>query len=35
VLVTGEVDRTTPFETGFMGHEADVDGSWEPAANPR
>jgi 7,8-dihydropterin-6-yl-methyl-4-(beta-D-ribofuranosyl)aminobenzene 5'-phosphate synthase len=30
VLVTGEVDRTTPFETGFMGHEADVDGSWEP-----
>ena len=20
VLVTGEVDRTTPFETGFMGH---------------
>ena len=30
VLVTGEVDRTTPFETGFMGHEADVHGSWEP-----
>ena len=30
VLVTGEVDRTTPFETGFMGHEAQVHGSWEP-----
>src|SRR4029077_2731207 len=24
VLVTGEVDRTTPFETGFLGHEAHV-----------
>ena len=30
VLVTGEVDRTTPFETGFLGHEAHVHGSWEP-----
>ena len=30
VLVTGEVDRTTPFETGFAGHEAHVHGSWEP-----
>ncbi len=30
VLVTGEVDRTTPFETGFMGHQAHVHGSWEP-----
>ncbi len=30
VLVTGEVDRTTQFETGFLGHEAHVDGSWEP-----
>jgi len=30
VLVTGEVDRTTPFETGFAGHEAQVRGSWEP-----
>jgi 7,8-dihydropterin-6-yl-methyl-4-(beta-D-ribofuranosyl)aminobenzene 5'-phosphate synthase len=30
VLVTGEVDRTTPFETGFMGHEAEVHGNWEP-----
>ena len=30
VLVTGEVDRTTPFEIGFLGHEAHVHGSWEP-----
>ena len=30
VLVTGEVDRTTPFETGFQGHQAHVHGSWEP-----
>jgi 7,8-dihydropterin-6-yl-methyl-4-(beta-D-ribofuranosyl)aminobenzene 5'-phosphate synthase len=30
VLVTGEVDRTTPFETGFQGHEAHLHGSWEP-----
>jgi 7,8-dihydropterin-6-yl-methyl-4-(beta-D-ribofuranosyl)aminobenzene 5'-phosphate synthase len=30
VLVTGEVDRTTPFETGFPGHEAHVHGAWEP-----
>jgi 7,8-dihydropterin-6-yl-methyl-4-(beta-D-ribofuranosyl)aminobenzene 5'-phosphate synthase len=30
VLVTGEVDRTTPFETGFNGHEALRDGAWEP-----
>jgi 7,8-dihydropterin-6-yl-methyl-4-(beta-D-ribofuranosyl)aminobenzene 5'-phosphate synthase len=29
VLVTGEVDRTTPFETGFLGHEAHVHGKWE------
>jgi 7,8-dihydropterin-6-yl-methyl-4-(beta-D-ribofuranosyl)aminobenzene 5'-phosphate synthase len=28
VLVTGEVDRTTPFETGFQGHEALRDGGW-------
>ena len=26
VLITGEVDRTTPFETGFAGHEALRDG---------
>ena len=30
VLVTGEVDRTTPFEIGFLGHEAHVTVSWEP-----
>ena len=30
VLITGEVDRTTPFETGFQGHEALRDGAWEP-----
>jgi 7,8-dihydropterin-6-yl-methyl-4-(beta-D-ribofuranosyl)aminobenzene 5'-phosphate synthase len=29
VLITGEVDRTTEFETGFKGHEAFRDG-WEP-----
>jgi 7,8-dihydropterin-6-yl-methyl-4-(beta-D-ribofuranosyl)aminobenzene 5'-phosphate synthase len=30
VLITGEVDRTTEFETGFRGHEALRDGSWRP-----
>jgi 7,8-dihydropterin-6-yl-methyl-4-(beta-D-ribofuranosyl)aminobenzene 5'-phosphate synthase len=30
VLITGEVDRTTAFETGFAGHEALRDGAWEP-----
>jgi 7,8-dihydropterin-6-yl-methyl-4-(beta-D-ribofuranosyl)aminobenzene 5'-phosphate synthase len=30
VLITGEVDRTTPFETGFEGHEVLRDGDWEP-----
>ena len=29
VLITGEVDRTTAFETGFQGHEA-LRGGWEP-----
>jgi 7,8-dihydropterin-6-yl-methyl-4-(beta-D-ribofuranosyl)aminobenzene 5'-phosphate synthase len=29
VLVTGEVDRTTGFESGFQGHEA-FRGDWEP-----
>jgi 7,8-dihydropterin-6-yl-methyl-4-(beta-D-ribofuranosyl)aminobenzene 5'-phosphate synthase len=28
VLITGEVDRTTTFETGFQGHEALRDGGW-------
>jgi 7,8-dihydropterin-6-yl-methyl-4-(beta-D-ribofuranosyl)aminobenzene 5'-phosphate synthase len=30
VLITGEVDRTTPFETGFRGHEALHGSDWEP-----
>ena len=30
LLVTGEVDRTTEFETGFPGHEAHRDGAWLP-----
>jgi 7,8-dihydropterin-6-yl-methyl-4-(beta-D-ribofuranosyl)aminobenzene 5'-phosphate synthase len=29
VLITGEVNRTTEFETGFTGHEA-FHGGWEP-----
>lgn len=29
LLVTGEVDRTTAFETGFPGHEAHRGGRWE------
>jgi 7,8-dihydropterin-6-yl-methyl-4-(beta-D-ribofuranosyl)aminobenzene 5'-phosphate synthase len=29
-LVTGEVDRTTKFETGFNGHEALHAGHWQP-----
>ena len=29
VLITGEVDRTTPFETGFQGHQALRDGTWQ------
>jgi 7,8-dihydropterin-6-yl-methyl-4-(beta-D-ribofuranosyl)aminobenzene 5'-phosphate synthase len=28
--VTGEVDRTTDFERGFPGHEAQRDGAWGP-----
>jgi 7,8-dihydropterin-6-yl-methyl-4-(beta-D-ribofuranosyl)aminobenzene 5'-phosphate synthase len=30
VLITGEVDRTTEFETGFKGHEAFRGGGWQP-----
>lgn len=30
VLITGEVDRTTTFETGFRGHEAWRGDSWRP-----
>jgi 7,8-dihydropterin-6-yl-methyl-4-(beta-D-ribofuranosyl)aminobenzene 5'-phosphate synthase len=29
VLVTGEVDRSTAFETGFPIHEAYREGAWE------
>jgi 7,8-dihydropterin-6-yl-methyl-4-(beta-D-ribofuranosyl)aminobenzene 5'-phosphate synthase len=30
LLVTGEVDRTTDFETGFPIHQAWRDGAWRP-----
>lgn len=30
VLITGEVDRVTPFERGFPIHQAWRDGRWEP-----
>jgi len=30
VLITGEVDRTTEFESGFDGHDAFRDGGWQP-----
>jgi 7,8-dihydropterin-6-yl-methyl-4-(beta-D-ribofuranosyl)aminobenzene 5'-phosphate synthase len=30
LLVTGEVDRTTDFETGFPIHQAWRDGDWQP-----
>jgi 7,8-dihydropterin-6-yl-methyl-4-(beta-D-ribofuranosyl)aminobenzene 5'-phosphate synthase len=30
VLITGEVDRTTEFETGFQGHEAFRHDGWQP-----
>lgn len=30
LLVTGEVDRTTEFETGFPIHQAFRDGDWQP-----
>jgi 7,8-dihydropterin-6-yl-methyl-4-(beta-D-ribofuranosyl)aminobenzene 5'-phosphate synthase len=30
VLVTGEVDRTTPFEQGFAVHQAFRDDAWVP-----
>ena len=29
-LITGEVDRTTSFETGFQGHDALRSGEWQP-----
>jgi 7,8-dihydropterin-6-yl-methyl-4-(beta-D-ribofuranosyl)aminobenzene 5'-phosphate synthase len=30
VLITGEIDRATPFETGFRGHETLRGDAWEP-----
>jgi 7,8-dihydropterin-6-yl-methyl-4-(beta-D-ribofuranosyl)aminobenzene 5'-phosphate synthase len=30
LLITGEIDRTTEFETGFQGHEAFRNGDWQP-----
>jgi 7,8-dihydropterin-6-yl-methyl-4-(beta-D-ribofuranosyl)aminobenzene 5'-phosphate synthase len=30
LLVTGEVDRTTEFETGFPIHQARRNGTWQP-----
>ena len=30
LLITGEVDRTTGFETGFPVHQALRDGEWQP-----
>jgi 7,8-dihydropterin-6-yl-methyl-4-(beta-D-ribofuranosyl)aminobenzene 5'-phosphate synthase len=30
LLVTGEVDRTTEFERGFLVHQALRDGQWQP-----
>ena len=30
VLITGEVDRTMPFETGFPGHQALREDGWQP-----
>src|SRR5262249_12810896 len=29
-LVTGEIARTTEFEKGFPGHQAEIDGRWQP-----
>jgi 7,8-dihydropterin-6-yl-methyl-4-(beta-D-ribofuranosyl)aminobenzene 5'-phosphate synthase len=30
ILITGEVDRVTPFERGFPGHQAWRDTGWQP-----
>ncbi|MEM3592130.1 MAG: MBL fold metallo-hydrolase [Candidatus Bathyarchaeia archaeon] len=30
VLITGEIPRTTHFETGYPQHRAFIDGRWEP-----
>lgn len=30
VLVTGQVERTTDFETGIKNQQAEIDGQWQP-----
>ena len=30
LLITGEVDRETPFEPGFPGHQALREDGWQP-----
>jgi 7,8-dihydropterin-6-yl-methyl-4-(beta-D-ribofuranosyl)aminobenzene 5'-phosphate synthase len=30
VLVTGQVERTTDFETGLKNQQAEIDGQWQP-----
>ncbi len=30
VLVTGQVERTTDFETGMKNQQAEIDGHWQP-----
>ncbi|MEM1586737.1 MAG: MBL fold metallo-hydrolase [Candidatus Bathyarchaeia archaeon] len=30
ILITGEIPRKTPFETGFPQHRAFINGRWEP-----
>ena len=30
VLVTGQVERTTDFETGMKNQQAEIDGAWQP-----
>lgn len=30
VLITGQIPRTTPFETGFPPSYAEIDGRWQP-----
>ncbi len=29
-LITGQIDRTTPFEKGFPPNHAEIDGQWQP-----
>lgn len=30
LLVTGQIERTTVFETGLKNQEAEIDGTWQP-----